>query len=439
MARSTWLVMAGVTWCASGCGSDAASPDAAVGGDAAVVDAAPRPLCYDMPDESCGYSPEPLLPTEVSLDEQTALAERFNPAMVYTGDAVWAVSFDMLLVHGAPLRRAEHDGRVNFSYRTDESTIEDVFVTQPADLRLVDLSDQPTIASSGRGYVYFLDFPGTNLGNDYSEESWKSEWTTIQGDDPATAPFPPLQYAHLFWLDKGERLLAIQYFFFYPYDKFTNNHEGDWEHVNVVLRYPTAGDATLAMVHFSYHGRQLGVPAENLYRVGDASDGDHAVVFVGGRAALNYVDECWGGDTSGGTYPYPGIYHLGYWEEVAGHAGLPGRAIAAGDFTVQLLPRIEDVDFTANPELSWYALPFIGGEPTTAANHPAVTSTNNHRAPVGPGPEHDEFEVGIEETDLALEDGGVAPFDVPSQWTLINEPPQETFGTLPANDNCTPQ
>ncbi|MCA9675414.1 MAG: hypothetical protein KC464_10295, partial [Myxococcales bacterium] len=400
-------------------------------------DAAPPALCYTMSDTDCGYTPEPVTPADVSLADQQALAVRFNPAMVYTGDAVWAVSFDMLLVHGAPLQRAEHDGRLNFSYKVDETTTENVFATQPADLRTVDLTGQPTTAQSGRGYVYFLNFPGTNEGNEYAQQSWKAEWTNIQGNDPTAAPFPPFQYAHLFWLDKAQRLLAIQYFFYYPYDKFTNAHEGDWEHINVILRYPETGAASLAMAHFSYHGRQLGIPAENLYRVGDGGNGDHVVAFIGGDGCLNYVDSCWCGDTSGASYPYPGLYDLGYWEEVAGGASRPGRAVHAEDFTVQLLPRVEDIDFTAEPQLSWYALPFIAGQPTTPANHAAVIATNNHRAPVGPGPEHDEFEVGIEETDPALEQGAATPFVVPGTWTMLNEPPSSVFGTLPTNDNCS--
>lgn len=421
------------------CGDDGGgSPDAARP-DAEEVDAALPPPCTELPDPMCGYTPEPVTPADIPLATQEALARRFNPAMVYTGTDVWAVSLDMLLEHGLNgLERAEHDGRLNFSYRTDEST-RAALDPQP-NLLTEDWSGLPVTADGGRGYVYFLDFPGTNIGNTNAEEMWRAEWRTIQGsDDPTAAAYRPFQYAHLFWLEREQHLLAIQYFFFYPYDKFTNNHEGDWEHINVVVRYREGSEPTIVMAHFSYHGRQYGALAEDLYRVGDDGDGDHVVAFVGGEGCLNYVDECWCGDTSGATFPWPGRYDVGYWEDVAGHADRPGRAIHASDFTVQLLPRIEDVDFAADPELSWYALPFIAGEPTTAANHAAVIATNNHRAPVGPGPEHGEYDVGIEMTDLGIENGAAQPFVAPTGWTLVHEPPSTLFEDLPPNDNCVAQ
>jgi hypothetical protein len=327
--------------------------------------------------------------------------------------------------------RAEHDGRLNFSYDVDETTTEEL----TDDPTTTDLTTLPLTAPGGRGYVYWLDFPGTNNGNDYDQETWTAGWTAIQGTDPATAPYGPHQYAHLFWLDKGDRLLAIQYWFFYPWDKFTNNHEGDWEHVNVVLRYPASGEATFAMAQFSFHGRQLGITADRLYRT-DEGGGDHLVVFVGGDACLNYVDACWCGAYSGASLPYPGFWELGYNEIVAGATGNPGRAIAAGDFEIELLPRVEDVDFSANPRLSWYGAPFLVGDPTTEGNAPAVISTQNHRSPVHPDAAHDEYDVGIEQPDATLEMSFPVRFETPTGWTLLNEPPAGVFLTPPKNNNC---
>ena len=49
-------------------------------------------------------------------------------------------------------------------------------------------------------------------------------------------------------------------------------------------------------------------------------------------------------------------------------------------------------------------------------------------APVGPGPDHEEFEIGIEERRFTiLDDSTSIPFDPPSNWTLINEPPSTAF------------
>ncbi len=417
---------------------------AACGGDdgtSTPIDAEPEPdaelppPCLNMTDADCDYDPVAVTPDEISIADQQALAERFVPAAVYTSPELWAVSVDYLLAEGGPLQVAEHNGRLNFSYAVDETTIANALPDPQPDLRTQDLSDLPVTATgSGRGLVYFVDSPGTNTGNDYDEETWSAEWVARQGsDDPAAAAYPPTTYAHLFWLSKDERLLAIQYFFFYPYDKFTNNHEGDWEHVNVVLRYPSSAssaDPTIVMAQFSFHGYQVGVAADALYRTGD-----HVVAFVGGVACLNYVTECWCGDSSGASFPYPGTWALGYEEEVAGTAARPGRAVAADDFTVVLLPRVEDLDFAVTPSLSWYGIPFIFGEPTVDANAPAGVATNNHRAPVGPGAAHDEFDLGIEQTDIAPEISGPQPFVPPDDWTLTHEPPSSVFSTI-VNDNC---
>lgn len=423
------ILAAGVLTCAAACGGD--------DGMTTPIDAEPEPdaeldpVCINDTDEACGYDPEPITPAELALADQLALAERFVPAAVYTGD-VWAVSIDYALAEGAPLLVAEHDGRLNFSYDVDEATTANAFPDPQPDLLTEDLTQLP-VTAGGADLVYFVDLPGTNTGNDFTEETWSAAWVAAQGtDDPATGAYPPTTYAHLFWLSKADHLLAIQYFYWYPYDKFTNNHEGDWEHVNVVLRWFAGGEPTIETVHFSEHGRQLGYAAADLYFTGE-----HVVVFVGGAACLNYVGECYCGETSGGSFPYPGTWAVGFEEEVAGTTARPGRAVAAEDFTVILLPRIEDVDFAANPSLSWYGTPFLAGEPTVEANAAASIATNNHRAPVAPGPEHDEFERGIEETDGAPEFSGPQPFDPPAGWTLTNEPPSSVFTTI-VNDNCTP-
>jgi len=396
------------------------------------ADAAPAPACVNMTDTMCDYEPEAVTPGDYSLAEQRALAEQFVPAVVYTGEDIWAVSVDYLLVEGAPLQVAEHDGRLNFSYDVDETTSANVFPDPQPDLLTEDLSGLPVTAGGGRGLVYFLDLPGTNTGNGPNEETWTAAWQAAQGsDDPTAAAYPPTTYAHVFWLSKPDRLLAIQYFYYYPYDKFTNNHEGDWEHVNIVVRTHASGDPTIEMAQFSFHGRQLGVAADALY-----TTGEHVVIFVGGDGCLNYVPDCYCGDTSGASFPYPGTWEIGYEEELAGTADRPGRAVPADDFDVVLLPRVEDVDFTATPNLSWFGLPFVFGEPTVALNAVAVISTNNHRSPVGPGPDHDEFDVGIEETDLTLEMSGPQPFVAPAGWTLSHEPPSSVFSTI-VNNNCT--
>ncbi len=428
------LALAPLTALLLACGGGSSTPpDARPPADAQPADAFVKSYCYADTTLNCGYTPEDLTPEEMPLADQLALASRFNPAMVYTGDDVWAVSLRYMLVEAAPLMRAEFTVKLNFSYDVNPASYTQVYTDPQPDLTQTNFRTLPLDNGTGISYAYFLDGPGTNLGNDLEEESWSAAWRTAQGYgdplavDPTTTTYPPHQYVHLFWLHKPDHLLALQYWFYYPYDKFSNNHEGDWEHVNVVLDMENPAAPVIAFFQFSWHGNQLGILARDAYRVGDGNGGDHLVNFVGG-AVCTMFNEIWCGDTSGASFPYPGVWDFGQTETVAGDTANPGRRIHATDFTIDLLARPEDMDFDARPDLSWYQLPFLFGEPITEINDLVVQSTNNHRAPVGPGPDHEEFEIGIEDPDPDILDENTAlPFDPPAEWTMINEPPASVF------------
>lgn len=431
--RSMALIVS-VVWLVSGCGDDGGGggADARPTADgAAAVDAGPKVYCFNLPDEMCNYVPTELTVAEMSLADQLALARKYVPAHVYSGAHVWAVSVDILLEDGGPLMRAEHSGRVAYSYNVDEATSELVYAegTQP-DLTTTDWSGLPTMSAGGKPLTYFIDYPGDNTGNMRDQETWSTEWQTIQGsDDPLQAKHKPHQYAHFFWLSKADRLLAIQFWSYYPYDKFINNHEGDWEHINVVLDYPEGGTPTLAFIQLGYHGNETGFLPETLYRIkGRDGTGDHPVIFIGGDTCVVYPPDTWCGGTSGGNFPFPGNYSISYDEVIKGDVAAPGRLVHADDYQLTLLPRIDDVDYAASPELSWYKLPFLAGAPTVDNNSPVTIATNNHRAPVHPAPDHDEYDVGIEGFFDLKEAWTPKPFVAPAGWDLINEPPASVFG-----------
>ena len=84
--------------------------------------------------------------------------------------------------------------------------------------------------------VLYVDFPG------HDERTWKEAY-----QDPVTRGIPEKykdavkSYVHPFIHEVdtagGERgyELVLQYWFFYPFNDGGNNHEGDWEHVNVAI------------------------------------------------------------------------------------------------------------------------------------------------------------------------------------------------------------
>jgi hypothetical protein len=81
-------------------------------------------------------------------------------------------------------------------------------------------------------FEYHLDFPGDALDPGCSYNRWAQRLT--EGSEPAV-------YAHVV----GERgKVALQYWFFYPFNDFNNTHEGDWEMVQLVF---DAADAAAAL------------------------------------------------------------------------------------------------------------------------------------------------------------------------------------------------
>lgn len=87
--------------------------------------------------------------------------------------------------------------------------------------------------------VLYFDFPG------YDEKTWKEAYENPPREVPNQYVGYQRTYAHPLILEVrpdpagGESArrfqLAIQYWFFYPWNDGGNNHEGDWEHINVII------------------------------------------------------------------------------------------------------------------------------------------------------------------------------------------------------------
>jgi hypothetical protein len=225
------------------------------------------------------------------------------------------------------------------------------------------------------GFFYGLDCPGTNLGGGWEDASWFDEWDRIQGHgDPSSAPHPPVHLVHFAWFDRTDDLLLVQYWFFYPYDKYVNNHEGDWEHVSVVVRL--SGDPELVDAHFHFHGsstRQF----ERITRITDDAGGDHVVVFTSGCSEF----DGWGGCYSGASWPWTGLM----WMVTLEDTRFPERYLHPDDIGVILLPeRDQVVGGEWDPEVSWAPLLLYFGEWETEANHPAIILAEGNQVPTPP-------------------------------------------------------
>jgi hypothetical protein len=83
-------------------------------------------------------------------------------------------------------------------------------------------------------FEYHLDFPGNALSPGCDYNRWAQRLT--EGSEPAV-------YAHVVG-EAGK--LAVQYWFFYPFNDFNNTHEGDWEMIQLVFEAPDARAALAA-------------------------------------------------------------------------------------------------------------------------------------------------------------------------------------------------
>ena len=164
-------------------------------------------------------------------DDEQALAERFAPV-------VRLVHQDVECGPGEPYR---------------PSDVETVLGDRSVALRGPWEGDEivrvgPTADQLGEGLSgYYLDFPGNPLDAGCDYERWSRA---------AAADSAPTTYAHVVTEDGHDDRVVLQYWFFYPFNDYTNKHEGDWEVIQLVFAAPDATEAldqTPIEVGYSQH------------------------------------------------------------------------------------------------------------------------------------------------------------------------------------------
>jgi hypothetical protein len=361
--------------------------------------------------DGAGAKAAPLSVEEEADPFALELARRFNPAMALpAGDGPWPVAVSYTWADGADL----------LSRSVDQSGAEvaRAVAARNQDLRAgADWGALPPRDPQGRALEYFIDAPGDDAleAGAAGGTAWRRRWGVLAGSDPARSRFPPTQYAHLFWLDRGRGLLAIQYWFFFPFNEWINHHEGDWEHVNIVVEGASsfAPGATFRMIaqQFFFHGWRH-EPARVL-RVA----GDHVVVFTGGRGRLLW----WTGTQSGGSYPlparYPGAGGAFGPLSVDDDTREPGRFLGPEAFRVVLLPEPARLDTRAHPELSWLRLRFFAGQPRMLNNPPLVDWAGGGKPPLQPGVRRDwNSTISRPRWPGAATLNGAADAGLPKEW-----------------------
>ena len=252
---------------------------------------------------------------------------------------------------------------------------------------LVALTDKLLRYETGSTFLeaWYFDWIG-----DRASEWWKEYGRLRSGPDSARWARPTV-YAHPFVHSDGR--VVIQYWFFYPFNDHIGNHEGDWEHINVV---PTPDRKGIAEVHYYFHVRSVRLP-EGKYEP-EVVDGTHPVVYAGGRLynVLDFPIRWFTGEHNEGahgTYPYPGEW------EGAGGMGAPEsvhkadrdsvRVVPYQRFKVVLMPEPSRIDYRRKPAVlkqwMWLLIPVRWGFPSVTSVGSEMGSVDvGNRAPFGP-------------------------------------------------------
>jgi hypothetical protein len=326
--------------------------------------------------------PEPLTPDEEELPLVRALAHRFNPAMAFPTRDIWPVEVSYSWNDGSPLIARVMSG--------DNRVLREYVALTHEQLAANDWGDLPTEDADGNRIDYHVDAPGDDRA-EHNVSGWRRRWRDITGSDrsrePETKPYPPTQYVHFYWFNREKGLLAVQYWFYYPYNEWINHHEGDWERINVVLRGPShlTENATFrpAGYQFFFH-LWTHEPAQVVRISGADPREDHVVVYAGGHSQFML----WSGSTSGGSYPLPAVFPaagggVGPWRP-ADDTTKPARFIRPDEFKLVLLPEPDRLDVGQNPELAWLRLSFFAGQTRMYRNPLAMNGTSFGTAPVQP-------------------------------------------------------
>jgi hypothetical protein len=205
-------------------------------------------------------------PAAAELADETALAARFAPV-------VRLVEQVEECGHGEPYEPMDVDvlfGEPTVALRGPWNSLDLVKIGPAAD----DLVNR---------YEYHLDFPGDALNPGCGYERWARR---------LTAESDPTVYAYVATEDGQPGKLALQYWFFYPFNDFNNLHEGDWEMIQLVFDARDSREAIAEepeSIGYSSHegAERAGWDDDKLELV----DGTHPVVFPAAGSHANKFDE----------------------------------------------------------------------------------------------------------------------------------------------------
>ena len=140
-------------------------------------------------------------------------------------------------------------------------------------------------------FEYHLDFPGDALDAGCTYERWVGKLGVA--DDPVV-------YAHVVTEAARPGRVALQYWFFYPFNDFNNTHEGDWEMIQLNFEADDAADALgKDPVEVGYSAHEGATSSNWEDDKLEVVDGTRPVVYpAAGSHANKYSDALWLGSSA---------------------------------------------------------------------------------------------------------------------------------------------
>lgn len=208
----------------------------------------------------------PTQPATAAPSDEQALAERFAPV-------VRLVDQDHECGPGEPYQPSDVDAFLD----NDGVALRGPW-TQDDLIKVA-----PSAADLGAGRAeYHLDVPGNPLQPGCDYERWARTVTT--GTQPTT-------YAHVATEDGYDDRLALQFWFYYPFNDYDNKHESDWEMIQLVFAATDPAEAleqAPIAVGFSQHeGVETSEWDDPKLEI---VDGTHPVVHVAAGSHANFYD-----------------------------------------------------------------------------------------------------------------------------------------------------
>ena len=248
-------------------------------------------------------------------------------------------------------------------------------------------------------YPHF-DFGGPGVDGSGHDGGTLPTWESVYNDHKDV--YGDRIYAHIF--EENDKTV-IQYWFFYPYNDWWNNHEGDWEHINVVVSSLDPQQAVAEAVEYYFHHDYIrrvvvepdtsGTSDNPLIGLQGLEGVDNSVALIKGRRPVVYVGgwgEGLGGSGPGGhgSYPCHGPWYLVADLEFLGvplgegakYDNPDGKGSILYDVPLTVLANASEYDYDVNPEMSWLKANLRFGH--RYVDSPPLTRGDGNAAPEGP-------------------------------------------------------